>query len=136
VLFKLPPVGVPSHLAKTWTKRDTFVLMEANNPKFWNAHMFNGAVSLWKKTPKNIKFLEEWKEHCMHPNKLTDMGNLHGPNDISFRDHRHDQSILTILATKHNLQLYRDPTQYGEQDPGVYKNSPYPQLFHHHRGNI
>ena len=136
VLFKLPPVGVPAHLAKTWTKRDTFVLMEANEEKYWGAPMSNGAISLWKKNSKNTEFLEEWLYHCMHPYKLTDMANAHGPNDITFRDHRHDQSILSILRTKYNLTLYRDPTQWGEQDPEIYTNSPYPQLFDHHRGNI
>lgn len=133
VLFKLPAVGVKAHKAKTWTKRDTFVLMEANTPKFWEADMSNGAVSLWKKTPKNIEFLEEWKKHCLHPNKITDMGNLHGVNDITFRDHRHDQSILTILATKYSFELFRDPTQYGNEEIDLFTNSPYPQLFYHHR---
>ena len=133
ILFKLPAVGVTAHLAKTWTRRDTFVLMEANTPKFWEADMSNGAVSLWKKTPENIEFLKEWKKHCLHPNKITDIGNLYGVNDMTFRDHRHDQSILTILATKYDFELFRDPTQYGNEELNKFSNSPYPQLFHHHR---
>jgi len=133
ILFKLPAVGVDAHLAKTWTKRDCFVLMGCNEDKYWNANMSNGAVSLWRKTDENIEFLKEWLKWVRNPQIVTDSGNLHGVNDISFRDHRHDQSVLTILATKYSFELFRDPTQYGNEEIDQFTNSPYPQLFHHHR---
>jgi hypothetical protein len=133
ILFKLPAVGVLHHKAKTWTKKDAFVLMGCDEEKYWNANMGNGAVSLWKKTNENIDFLNEWLEYLRDPRISTDSYNETGKNDPSFRDHRHDQSVLTILATKHNLELFRDPTQYGNEELDLFPNCPYPQLFHHHR---
>jgi len=134
VLFKLPAVGVPSHKARIYTKRDCFVLTGCDEEKYWNTDMLNGAVSLWKKTPENIEFLNEWLQYLKDPRIITDDPNICGkPNFIEFRDHRHDQAVLTILATKYNLEIYRDPTQYGEEEQDAFKNSPYPQLFYHHR---
>jgi len=134
VLFKLPAVGVPHHKAKTWTKRDCFVLTGCDEEKYWNADMLNGAVSLWKKTPKNTVLLMEWLEALRDPRIISDDPNMAGkPNFLEFRDHRHDQSVLTLLATKYNLEVFRDPTQYGNNEINQFTNSPYHQLFHHHR---
>jgi len=134
VLFKLPAVGVPHHKAKTWTKRDCFVLTGADYPGYWEADMGNGAVSLWRKSEKNIEFLKEWLRFLRDPRIVTDDPNIAGkPNFLEFRDHRHDQSVLTILSIKHDLEMFRDPTQYGNEELNQFTNSPYPQLFHHHR---
>jgi len=134
ILFKLPAVGVPHHKAKTWTKRDCFVLTGCDFPGYWEADMGNGALSLWKKTEKNIEFLNEWLRYLRDPRIVTDDANMTGKaNFLEFRDHRHDQSVLTILSIKYGLDLFRDPTQYGNEEINLFSNSPYPQLFHHHR---
>lgn len=133
LIFKLPWVGV-QHIAKMWTKRDCFVLCEADEAKFWNAPMTNGAVSLWTKTDKNIEFLKEWLRYLKDPRIVTDDVNMCGkPNFIEFRDHRHDQSVLSILSIKYSFELFRDPTQYGNEYMNLFNNSPYKQLFYHHR---
>jgi hypothetical protein len=50
------------------------------------------------------------------------MPNTTGKNDLGdFREHRHDQSILSLMAQKYRLPLYRMPTQYGNH----YKTYPY-----------
>ena len=58
------------------------------------------------------------------------------PNFMEFKDHRHDQSVLTILSVKYNFELFRDPTQFGNDFKDQFNNSPYDQLFNHHRGKI
>jgi hypothetical protein len=137
VMFKLPAVDVPRHIAKTWTKRDCFVLMNADEPKFWNANMSNGAVSLWVKNENTESFLREWLRYLRDPRIVTDDINMCGkPNMIEFKDHRHDQSVLSILAIKYGFEMFRDPTQWGNPEKDLFSNSPYGQLFDHHRGNI
>ena len=134
VLFKLPASGVPHHKAKAWTKRDCFVLTGCDFPGYWEADMGNGAVSLWRKSEKNIEFLNEWLKFLRDPRIVTDEPNMAGKaNFLEFNDHRHDQSVLTILSIKYDLEMFRDPTQYGNEEIDQFSNSPYPQLFHHHR---
>jgi len=134
IMFKLPAVGVPHHLAKTWTKRDCFVIMNCDNEEYWNANMSNGAVSLWKKSEENIEFLKEWMRYLRDPRIVTDDPNMAGkPNFFEFKDHRHDQSVLSLLAIKYKFEMFRDPTQFGNGFEKEFPNSPYPQLFDHHR---
>jgi len=133
IIFKVPAVGV-SHKAKMWTKRDCFILLNSDEAKYWNADMTNGAISLWIKNNENIEFLKEWQRYLRDPRIVTDDINMCGmPNFTEFKGHRHDQSVLTILCIKYNFELFRDPTQWGNSEIEKFSNSPYPQLFHHHR---
>ena len=133
VIFKVPEVGA-THKASKWTKRDCFILTGCDEAKYWNANMTNGAVSLWVKNEENDKFLREWQRYLRDPRIVTDDPNMCGKaNFADCIDHRHDQSVLTILVTKYNYELFRDPTQWGNDEMGLFANSPYRQLFHHHR---
>ena len=84
---------------KEYTKSDLFEYLNANDLKESNQIM--ATVFLFKKTPKNIKFFEDWfniaKADNFHyiddtPSKIK--------NDKSFKEHRHDQSIFSILINK------------------------------------
>jgi len=133
IIFRVPWVGL-QHIAKIWTKRDCFVLTEADEPKFWNAPMTNGAISLWEKNDDTIEFLKIWQRYLRDSRIVTDDPIMCGrPNFLEFRDHRHDQSVLTILSVKNNFELFRDPTQYGNEEKSLFSNSNYEQLFYHHR---
>ena len=134
IIFKIPWIGA-EHKAKFWTKRDCFILTDADEAKYWEAPMTNGAVSVWEKNDKNIEFLKQWLRYLRNVQIVTDSPNMCGkPNHFGFKDHRHDQSVLTILTVKNNYELFRDPTQWGNEENFI--NSSYPQLFYHHRGNL
>ncbi len=135
-----------------WTKRDCFVLMNADTPEFHKAKQVSGTFQLYIKNQKNIQFVTEWLALCKDPRLITDIPNTCGfRNFPEFFDHRHDQSILSILAQRNNMETFRDPTQFanhlkmqefrkiGELPTGVdysskpFTNSPYGTLFNHHR---
>ena len=139
------------HKNSTWTKRDCFHFMDCDNDKFYNENQTLAGYIVCKKTPFVISFLEEWLEYAQNENILTDLPNIcELPNLKDFIDHRHDQSILSLLAAKYSLQLYRDPSQWGNkykmddyQEDGEFiedgyvnkllKNSPYPTILNGHR---
>ena len=124
------------HLNKMWTKKDCFSLMKCDSPIYHNARQSQGALSLWVKNEKTIEFLNEWAKIMRDPRVITDDPNFCGPNHPEFIDHRHDQSILSLLRIKHNIEVYRDPTQFGNSEIDQFDNSPYPQLFNHHRQKL
>ena len=132
IIFKLPAQGVPHHKSKQWIKGDCFEEMGCNSEEYWNADMTNGAISVWKATPSNSFLMDEWLKYAKMPNVITDMRSL-APSQPEFREHRHDQAILSNMRVKYGWELFRDPTQYGEMEKGKFKNSPYNQLFWHHR---
>jgi hypothetical protein len=133
IFFRVPWIGA-EHKAKIWIKRDCFILTNCNEPKYWNAPMINGAISLWIKNKENIEFLNQWQHYLRDSRIVTDDPNVCGyPNFYEFKDHRHDQAVLSLLAVKNNFELFRDPTQWGNEEISLFSNSPYKQLFYHHR---
>lgn len=145
---------------RQWTKRDCFVLMNCDTDNYWDALHCDAAFSLFRKTEFSIKFLNEWLKYGCNKYIITDLPNTCGKENLSgYIEHRRDQSILSLLANKYNIPLYRMPTQYGNhykmeeyrienefncvsQSDQIlvhfyalnpYFNSPYSQLLNHHR---
>ena len=142
MLFGLP------FLEKEWTKRDVFIYFNADEPVYTNTPQIMSTIFLIKKSTKSVEFFEEFKKVSqIAPELFTDLDNSMGKENYpEFLAHRHNQSILSILAKKHNLNIYRDPSEYGVRPtlykysaPNAtfmnikYKNSPYPQVIVHHR---
>jgi len=125
------------HLNKTWTKRDTFVLMNLDKEYYWNAIQTTASYSLWVKNKENINFLKEYQRFLRDPRIVTDLPNVSGqPNFLEFRDHRHDQSVLSLMTLRNKMNRHRDPSQYGNNEVLEFSNSPYKQMFNHHRKKL
>jgi len=103
-----------NHLAYIWTKRDMFLLMDADTPKFTHTGQRVGGWFLFKKDDFNRKFFKECLAYSCDPRILTDIPNQLGiPNYPGFRDHRHDESLISIMSKKYDLFPYRNPSQHG-----------------------
>lgn len=126
---------VHNQINKVWTKYDCFDIMDCKGDKFYNSQQVCGAPQVYRKTKNSISFVSEIFEFCKNEHLLTDTNSIKN-NFIEFKEHRHDQSILTNLAIKKDIVIYRDPSQYGNNFVNEYKNSNYPQIFNLHRGNI
>ncbi len=89
---------------KWFTKRDCFYYMGCDEEKYWNSIQLEDGFLAFRKTQKNIDFLNEWLEYCRDERVVTDIPNQCGlENFDGFIDHRHDQSIITNLQLKYNL---------------------------------
>ena len=86
-----------------WTKRDCFSLMDCDTPEFHNAIQVEAGIIVVKKSDRAIAIIEEWLKYCLDPRIIADEESTTGPNYPDFKEHRHDQSILSILAVKHGL---------------------------------
>ncbi len=137
---------------QVWTKRDCFYLMNCDNERFYFKDQINAAIQLYKKTDKSINFLKDYLQYCENFQIINDINNIYREDFPSFKEHRHDQSVLTNLAYLHSVPLFRNPTQFGNHlmeekfvcDTTVFSygvdkfdksfpNSSYPQIFNHHR---
>ncbi|GAA0559453.1 hypothetical protein [Chitinophaga japonensis] len=143
-----------------WTKRDCFILMGCDHKKYWRGTQCDGAFALFRKCAQSIAFLQEWLEYGKDKRIITDIPNTLGKKNLpDFIAHRRDQSILSLLAARHHIPMYRMPTQYGnhyklpayriqgefncadqyyQKQVSYYSgkpmaNSPYGQLLDHHR---
>jgi hypothetical protein len=105
----------------TYCKRDTFILMGLDEDKYVNSDQRLASVFLCKKTQFSIDFVTEWLHYAQDPRIITDLQNMMGmPNYPNFEDHRHDQSIMSLLTHKYDtLVINEDLTQFSNSDPYI-----------------
>jgi len=95
-----PTIGQHGPMSK-WTKRDAFVLLNMDRPEIHNLPPIQATYSFWTPCDKSFDFLKEWIRACEDKRILTDIENTQGlPNLNDFKDHRHDQAVLSLLAYK------------------------------------
>lgn len=134
---------------KHWTKRDCFKGMGADWYRFWEAPQAMGGYQVYQKSDKALDFIKEYLRYVQVKHFVDDSPSVTANLD-GFIEHRHDQSILSILAIKYNIKLYRNPSQGGNHlkkeelrvkgeilnqqysdKPDL--NSDYPQIFFNKR---
>jgi hypothetical protein len=120
------PINPMSH----WTKRDCYVLMNADEERYYTPSQLLGGFQLYRVCAESRTFLEQLAKEYMDDRKITDRPNKCGlPNLPGYTKHRHDQAILSILAVKHGVRIYNDPSQFGVASP-TSMGGPF---FHLHR---
>jgi hypothetical protein len=107
----LPGVYIPEHGPnKDWTKRECFVSMGCDAPKYWEHPQIQATYSVWQNVPRVAEFASEWLHWCITPGILTDeVKSPSPPNFSTFRAHRHDQSVITNLALLRSIKCYGNP---------------------------
>lgn len=124
-------------LEKCYTKRDTFILLNCDTKEFSETRQRCGTFFCIKRTENSVSFIREWLRIAQDNRAITDMPNTLGePNYAGFKDHRHDQSILSILSKKWGIEPFRDASQYGNDmnyAADVLQRSNFPQIFDSHR---
>jgi hypothetical protein len=72
-----------------------------------------GTYILIKKCDETIKFIKEYLSFCEDINLVTDKQTDINHENRYFIDHRHDQSILSLLSKAYDISPFRDPSDYG-----------------------
>lgn len=88
-----------SHTNLPYTKNDLFIKMSMDNSYARNHLQYDGSVIIIRNTAKAKKFVENWLKWCEDEHALTDTPSKSAEN-TKFIDHRHDQSILSLLLLK------------------------------------
>lgn len=124
LLFELEDI----HPNKRWTKRDCFVLMGLDKEPYLSKNQLLASYILMRKNDFVINFINEWLTYAKDYRIITDTPNECGlPNYQEFVDHRHDQSILSLLGRKYDIKNIPDISQFGN---GRQVTS---QILNHHR---
>lgn len=127
---------------KLWTKRDCFVLMGCDEPEYHDSWQAVGRFLVLEKGGRFdvASFLGQWLGFTCNPIMNTFEPSVMGlPDYPGFREHRAEQSVLTNLAVKNRLKLYREACEFGawneEEDgkskcvPMQYRGETYGQTF-------
>ena len=121
-------------LNKAWTKRDAFFYMQSDA---YDKQQITASFMLFKHSKKALDLMEEFLAYCSDARIITDDSNTCGLDNFpEFNDHRHDQSIMSLLASKYNIKLHRDPSQWGNDCKALYKGDDYGQIIEHTRSRV
>jgi hypothetical protein len=101
VLFANDHANVP------YTKRDAYVLTGTDSVECHATTQLDAALMIWRNTAKSRRLVSDWLQACCDARALTDDPNVCGQPDLpSFRAHRHDQALLSLI-------VWRDRPNYA-----------------------
>lgn len=119
-----------SQIEKDWTKRDCFVELGCDKPEFTDSKQIMSTFFLCRKTEFAISIAKQWYEYASDFHMVADdfVSPSIFPNYPSFKEHRHDQSVLSLVCKLNNVTVMEDITEWG--NPGVRGT---PQIVSHTR---
>lgn len=121
------------------TKRDAFVLTGCDEARYTDTPQSIGGYFVCKKAPEVEAYLDEVLQYAQDIRIISDRPNVMGlPNYAEFADHRHDQSVISLMSKKYGFKRFRDPSQFGmtnRYETEVERRSTYPQIVDSHRLN-
>ncbi len=112
-----------------WCKGDVL------KPDHIGKNQLQASAMIFKVCSESIDFLCEWLNICEIPSFIDDSPSI-TPNHPDFREHRHDQAILTSLQLSQGIKSHYWPANYLEgkfEYPRLNHTDKYPVIFHHHR---
>lgn len=113
-----------------WCKAD---VMEAIHKGPYDKQV-QASVVAFKVDGQTKTFVKEWLTWCEMPGFLDDSPSKH-KNRKGFKEHRHDQAVLTCLAYKYGIPLHWWPARYNDKFdyPKDGYSDSYEVCFNHHR---
>ena len=104
-----------------WTKRDALVSSEMDNSEIRKSTIIQAGFSFWRAGEKSSELVGKWMDLCSQRELVSDDPSVSGlPELPEFRDHRHDQSLLTLLCLKERVKGLR----FIESKPGFESGNP------------
>lgn len=100
-----------SYPCSAYTKRDVFATIGCDEEKYWDALQVEAGIIVCKKNDVTIHIIKEWLRWCLTPGLVTDEQSQ-TKNLPDFIDHRHDQSILSILRVFHQIETTNEMRKY------------------------
>lgn len=100
------------------TKKELLLYMDMDRPEVLNSRQILGGYSIWKNTENSRNVAKEWLDIASKKYLIDDTTCLY--NHLGFTDHRHDQSIWSLLCKKKGIQYIEDPSEWGSNStPGL-----------------
>lgn len=120
-------------IEKDWTKKDCFSIMNLDSQEYTDTSQ-REATYIWiLKNEFTTGLIDEWLHYAQNENVLTDSPNTMGENYPGFKDHRHDQSIWSLLCKKYQIEKHRPPSQNCLHLVDEFPQDKYGQITLHHR---
>lgn len=104
----------------TWTKGQVLRALDAMDPAIARSNQIGATASVWKVCDASRKFAADWLRLMQEPIFATDLPSSDGEEDPIFAEHRHDQSIFSILAKKMLSDNDKSPPMIARGDYDIW----------------
>jgi hypothetical protein len=101
------------HTDKHWCKMDLIHKIEAENRDITENGQLIATTFIIRKCPAMVALVEKWYQLAQDYHMLDDSPSIL-PNAQGFIEHRHDQSIFSLLRKKGKSQILPDETWHPE----------------------
>jgi hypothetical protein len=96
---------LPTWPDRFWIKGDLLDHLDVrNDPSILDTPTIQAGLLFIRKCPASINFLESWLSVFETDFTLVDDSPSRSPNLPGFREHRHDQSVFTVLGKRNNIE--------------------------------
>jgi len=116
------------HLERHYTKRDVLRQMGADTAEIRDTPQRMASFMCFRGTVSAKSIVREYMKLCCDFDLISDSPNKDGWVEPDYVDHRHDQSIWSVLTKKYNITMLPDPTQWGVQHGETTNEEQY--IFH------
>ena len=103
-----------NYTERFWTKRDVFLHLNLNHPEYTDTPQRMASFMVFRGTPFAKDLVREFLDLAQRARLITDMSNLDFWLEPGFKDHRHDQSLWSVLTKLRKVSTLPDPTQWGQ----------------------
>ncbi|MES2924202.1 MAG: hypothetical protein V4819_21810 [Verrucomicrobiota bacterium] len=87
-----------------WTKREALVATGMDHREVREASPIQASFSLWKASQSSRAFVTRWLDWCSQRGLVSDDPSQRGLEELpGFREHRHDQALLTLCCLKEGI---------------------------------
>lgn len=102
----MPGIKIPwNGPMSMWTKRDAFVSMSMDTPSIHATAPIQASFSIWINGLDSKKIVAEWMNLSAQRQLISDDPSVMGLPELSgYKEHRHDQSLLSLVCLKRCIE--------------------------------
>jgi hypothetical protein len=102
---------------KQWTKMDLFNELDMNTSEHLNNKQLMATSFILKKCNHTMKLVSEWYKYSSSYHLIDDSQSI-VKNDDTFYEHRHDQSIFSLIRKKYGTEImFNEVDSYNDFSP-------------------
>lgn len=116
------------HIEKQWTKRDTIRLVASDEHGETPQRL--ASFMMFRGTEYAKEIANKYLNHCCDYHTVSDDPNHDGWLEPQFKEHRHDQSVWSLLTKQNGVATMPEPTQWGQHHR---ESKPEDQYIFHSR---
>jgi hypothetical protein len=118
-----------NHKEKEYTRKSVIKAVTGDIDTFAGSDQRMASFVVARKCDESVEIVQKWLDLCQNSDLILDKPR-EDDEFLEFKDHRHDQSLWSLLTKKMNITILPDPTQWGIH----HKQTSDDDLFiNHHR---